>query len=75
MVAFLDLVVRIEKRGDKVVDRGAGSDADEVGADWAADSADGVACDALEIGPPINRFAAMRIAFRSHALDELGECQ
>ena len=71
VVAFLDLVVGIEKGGDEVIDGGTGANADEVGADGTTHSADGVAGEALNVGMAIDRFSAVRVAFGLHAIDEL----
>ena len=66
MVAFLDFAVRIEQRLDQIIHRRARANRRQVRSYLSADTANGVAGDASEFGPPKYVLPTRRVALRRH---------
>ena len=72
MKVFFDLLVRLQQRLDKIVDLGAGPDADQVRPDAPAGAGDRVALDTGHVVATVDRLAAGRVTVRTDFGDEPG---
>ncbi|MDB6125293.1 MAG: hypothetical protein JWQ71_4286 [Pedosphaera sp.] len=70
MIAFLDFAIRIKNRFDQVIHLSTCADAGHIGANFSADTADGMATDAANFLAPENLFTARGIAFANSALGQ-----